>query len=251
MKKHFQKSSDVIKAYSEGLIYPDIRDDNLVRMTLGEINTYLNFLEIILKRYEQIGEEYGQINKQLQASMSEKEATMTPVQMELWDKLGLQGASLRLEIETFFLFAHILLNKITNYSERYFIQEYKRGIKCGSHHKFWNSVNEKGYFDPLDPNLKEKAEWLQTNVVGHRDHLITHTIEKEQHKRMLVKGISFPRDGKGFSTLSVTLYPDEKINDQSSSISPEEIIPVLEDYIELYFQFLKDNINKSIFAPKV
>jgi hypothetical protein len=247
MKKYFQNSFNIINDYSSGLTYPDVKDDNLTRMTLGEIKTYLNFLDIVLNRYEEIGGEFTENNKNFQASLSEKEATLTKEQMEMYDRSSVLNAGLRLEIETFFLFAHILLNKITNYPEIYFTKEYKRGIKCGSHHQFWRTIRERGYFDPLDERLKERAEWLQINVVGHRDHLITHTVEKEQHKRMLIKGISFPGNGKGFSTMSVTLYPDDKTNSQSISISLEEIIPVIDDYISLYFEFLKKNIDKSIF----
>ncbi|MEI6022478.1 MAG: hypothetical protein WCQ32_01390 [bacterium] len=250
MTTQFVKSLSVIDKYAKELKPPEVRELNLVNLTLNEIRVYLGFLDIIFDRYLETGIEWQKVSKELQTSLQGKEGTMSDEQMTLFNRSGELSSRMRLEIESFFLFCHIFLNKMTNYPQMYFSHNYKRGITCGSHHKFWNSVNNKHYFDPINEELKEKAEWLQEKVIGHRDHLITHTLEKEQDARMLIKGLSFYQEGKGFSTMSTTLYPDEKVNGQTNSVPIEEIIPNIERYTELFFEFLEQNKDKSIFAQE-
>lgn len=250
MTNQFTKSLSVIDRHAKELKTPQLRETNLINLTLNEIKVYLGFLDIIFNRYIETGIKWRKVTKEFQGSLEKKGGVMSDKQITLFNRMSELNNQLRLEIESFFLFCHILLNKITNYPGVYLSRSYRRGIKCGSHNQFWKDVKGEPRFSPIDKELIEKEEWLQEKVTDHRDHLITHTFGKEQIARMLIKGIACYQEGKGFSMMSSTIYPDEKASSQTNSVPIEEIVPSIERYIELFFEFLEQNKDKSILTQE-
>lgn len=234
----------VIKAISARV---DNRNENLLRMALGEVLVYLEFLELVYSRYREVGDQYIANNQQLQESLQKSPGThtITDTEMVLFEQNRNLHLRLRLEIESFYVFAHILLNKTVNFPKRYFAHPHLRGVKCGSHTQFWDSIQGVVSFAPIPQDLLDNANWLSEKVVSYRDKLITHTLASEHFQRMLIRGMTWQLDG-AVRISSNTLFPDEKIQNQVDSEKLEAIVPRLQTYLQGFAKFLLHHVDKSI-----
>ena len=225
----------------------DNEQNNLLRLSFADVYVYLDFLEIIAERYEALAEEYRQNMSQQKALREGKTGswTMSPDELKLYDEGHALFTKLRLEIESFFLFSHTLLNKATNFPARYFGHASRRGLECGSHERFWNSIQKIKPFLPIQGELMNDAEWLTEKVVHYRDKLITHTFSNEHHKRMLIRGMMFSNDGGNHKISSSVLYPTGDNPEQADSESIEDLAPHIDQYVVRYIDFLILHSDKS------
>ncbi len=228
-----------------------IKNDNLLRFAIAEILVYIDFLEIIFLRYKELIK-LSHENHQKQQNLVQGKSgswTMTPEQINLFEEGRKLYSHIRLEIEAFYLFAHVLLTKATNFPKRYFSHTYIREIKCGSHKKFWKGVCKSQYFKPIPGTLNADINWFNEKVVQYRDKIITHTLKAEHDERMLIKGFSWGPDGS-FKMSSSVLYPTEENSKQVDSEKLEDIVIKLQSYFESYISFLLKHIDKSILPHK-
>jgi hypothetical protein len=226
----------------------DTEKSNLLRLSLGEVKTYLNILKIIFERYEEASRLCHENFKQQQALFQAQtgEGLMTDEQMELWHKGVELHTKLRLEIESFYLFGHIALAKITNFPQRYFCHDNLRGLVCGSHEKFWNSMVKAKQFSSLPESLVKLASWLTDKVVHYRDKLITHTLHAEHDKRLLIKGFGYSLENGGSKMSSMVLYPKVESPEQVETEDMTVLIEKFNKYFIEFTQFLLENIDKSV-----
>lgn len=247
--EHFQKSRETIgcllKEFDERV--QTTNDNNLLRLTVSEMFVYVDFLERIYERYLDIAEKLQDNHKKQQNLMKGKSGswTATEAEIELFNEGRFLSTSLRLEIESFYLFAHILLTKATNLPQRYFEHIYLRGITCGSHERFWNSIKKSTHFNPLPIDLVNSIDFFTMRVVTYRDKIITHTLESEHHKRMLIKGYSFGEDGS-FTLSSSVLYPDKETPEQSGTEKLEDLVLKIQEYFQQYITFILHHSDKSV-----
>lgn len=115
--------------------------------------------------------------------------TMNEKEIALFNEGQILFIKLRLEIESFFLFSAILLNKISNFPQRYFNHPFLHGITCGSHYHFWKTIRRKKEFSPTSTKLIKNADWLSDKVIYYRDKIITHTLTAEHFHRKYSKRV--------------------------------------------------------------
>lgn len=224
------------------------RDRNLLCLEISETLIYLEYLEIILHRYNKASNLYFKnyaILDEIMQKSEENSRELTDYEMKLSNKNIDLGKAIRFEIESFYLFSHILLNKLVVFPCRYFRHEFSRVITYGSHNQFWKSIVKINNFDPIKQELLELANWLNEKIVNFRDKQITHTLTSDHFQRRLIRGMSWSPDQK-IRIQSLTLYPDKKTSNAEQSEDVEILSKKIEDYIKEFCIFLDININKSI-----
>jgi hypothetical protein len=93
-----------------------VRDKNLLCLTLSEWGVYLRFLETAYARYQEAGARYDENMRRFSELMRAKVGSgqMTKEEMSLMLEGDDHRYRFRYEIESFYLFAHILLARATN-----------------------------------------------------------------------------------------------------------------------------------------
>src|SRR5690348_14214209 len=87
-------------------------NNNKFAFTFSEITRYFDMIQIIQKRYKKSSQKFIDNTKALQASIQNKSGTFTPAQMQVLSQGRELSLQLHLDIESFYLFAKILLDKI-------------------------------------------------------------------------------------------------------------------------------------------
>lgn len=227
------------------------KDGNILALTWAECSTYLYFLEIIYQRYKSDCESYLSINEKLRGVYAtHKSDTWEPDENEqqfMASSIDFATKS-RLDIESFLIFTAVLLNKLTNFPKRYFQHTTLRTVACGSHHKFWKTIqiSEKLIVQP-SKDILDNVEWMQNNVVNFRDDLIVHTLKTDQIERQLIRGLAFHPE-KGGSIMICVLYPDVEKGqpEQHQSVELQQVVNKLEEFIPQVIEFFRSNSEVSI-----
>jgi hypothetical protein len=150
---------------------------------------------------------------------------------------------LHLEVESFYLFATVLLNKIADFLEDYFGQA--RGCSLRSHDQSRRSyekfAKDKGL--TFAKELVDSLEGLQTTVVHYRDKQLAHLV----HPRVL-KETAFDKLGNS-KIVQAYLHPKET----DRLIPSPKIHDVMQDidfYIRQVIELITANRTKSCFKLK-
>src|SRR5688572_29970565 len=107
-------------------------DNNLFAFSFGQALDYLDFIVIIADRHKRISREMVLNSKKMMESHP-RSGPVTDEQMALLDEGRRLHTLVHLEIESFYLFAKILLDKVALFLQDYFGQV--RGISLRSHDK--------------------------------------------------------------------------------------------------------------------
>jgi hypothetical protein len=146
-----------------------------------------------------------------------------------------------LEIESFYLFAKILLDTVARAIERYFGQA--RGCSLDSHHDLLKNFGKytalKKLVVPTD--FIEKAKRLRKDVSDFRDQEIAHS------KRLnRITGTALSQDGRRARLIATsTIVPPERLKPQASSIHVGKLMSAVEDYIASAIEIVRTNRDKT------
>lgn len=227
------------------------KNGNILSLTWGECLTYLQFLEIIHQRYQDNFKTFLSIIEREKIIASKHKGgswEMDAEELELMNHSRILVAKLRLDIESFLTFTAVLLNKLTNYPQRYFKPPILRGVRCGSHHKFWKDIQIGNKIDSApSADILKNVEWMQKNIIDFRDHLIMHTLKADQIERQLIRGFSYSPE-KGGSIMTSVLYPDIEDGEskQYQSVELQIAVDKLKEFIPQVIEFYRSNKNNSI-----
>jgi hypothetical protein len=213
-------------------------DNNKFMVAFSQISRYSEFLSIILKRYENVSEQFLQNTKALQALSLPGSHKMTEQQMSLYNEGAQLGSVLHLEIESFYLFAKILLDKIAHALEFYFGQARRKSLDSHDNlvKNFVAYAEGKGLTLPAD--LMPLAQELKKDISDYRDYEIAH----EKSPRRL-SGTVFDTEGRT-RIAAMALYPTDK-DQQVESKALHDLDKVLNRYREVVINFVKDNKAKT------
>jgi hypothetical protein len=103
-------------------------DNNKFAMSFSQISRYSAFLDVILKRYEDASRQLFQNTKALQETLLPGQNPVSSSQMALHEEGVRLTILVHLEIESFYLFAKILLDKVARSLEFYFGQEREKSL---------------------------------------------------------------------------------------------------------------------------
>jgi len=183
----------------------DTRENNLFAFAFRDIAIYRRFLAITQARYTSVGAEYvacvGAFNERIQ-KRPEPNSPMTTEEDGLYQRMGELSVALRLEIESFYLFAYILLDKIAGAVAFYF----EGNANTGSHRHatliktFDQYSQRKGLAKP--EGFIELATDLGTHIAAFRNFQIVH-----ETGLRAIRGTGW-RAGEGARLTVSNLYPD-------------------------------------------
>jgi len=233
------------------LPHPDTRTINLLNSSLGAWLRYYGFLTLIRNRYEEANAPYmDAMERQLEAIKKETAETnrpeprfVTPEEWEEMQKTTELGKRLHLEIESFFIFANILLDRIACTVRYYFWRR--------SDWNHWqlaanleNICKKKAFTVPSDDFLRLPGE-LQEKVVSYRNTRVEHV--EEPHLRFAT---SWGPDKKA-KIMPTFLYPTEKeVKElQNASGDLDELLSLLDTYMVAMLDFFDANADKSALPP--
>jgi len=212
---------------------------NKIGINISLWSRYYEFLEIVLKRYEAA-------NSAFMSGIEQQFATMTPGTKVLSeDDLREQEHSaslwlkLHLEIESFYIFAKILLDRISDTFSYYFAYPLK---KSGSTHSQLTSCFGKVCTDKclvVQPaNLHSTMEVLKRRIINYRNKAIEHVSDPR-----LIHGT---RWGSGKTAIAPRFIPpsDSDITQETGDLN--ELFKLLDQYIVTMLDFFEANVEKSI-----
>ena len=166
---------------------------------------------------------------------------MSPEQIVLREDALDITTRLHLEIEAFYLFAKILLDKVAQAIQFYFGPA--RGISLSSHDKLLKYLasyaEAKGL--TIDESFISKVEKLKATVSDFRDYQISH-IEEGRRGRVM-RGTMFTSAGSSRMSIGM-LYPQER--DRQFETQPlNELLAEFSDYIDSVVDFIKPNQERT------
>lgn len=166
---------------TERFQYADI---NVFAENLGPALRYYEFLLFIIDRYEEANKGLAAVHEEERTLMPAKAgiSRVTPEQGLLMVKSSELTTQLHLEIESFYLFAKILLDNVTRFLYVYFGLE--RGVGLKSHDAL--AKEHKKYFKAkglvVPEGLSESIDLLKKNICDYRDKKISHELSIRTQK---------------------------------------------------------------------
>src|SRR2546426_1163535 len=144
-------------------------DSNRFGMAFSKLTRQYQFLLIILGRYKEASNNFIQNTKDLQALFKPGNHPVTTEQGRFLDEGPRLTTALHLEIESFYLFAKILLDRIAHAIEFYFGPA--RKLPLDSHDHLVKHLEayggEKGL--SISAALMDAAKELKKDISDHRD----------------------------------------------------------------------------------
>ena len=233
------------------LRHPDTRTVNLLNSSLGAWLRYYGCLQEIRRRYEEANVPYMEaVQRELDAVKKDTVEPGQPVSREVtqqeWQEMQRTtdlGVKLHLEIESFHVFANILLDRIASTFRYYFWWK--------SDWNHWqlttnleNICKKKSLVVPSHELLRLPGQ-LQDKIVSYRNKRVEHV---EEPRVQFATSWGPDRKTKIMPTF---LYPtaEEAEEHQKPTEDLDEILALLNAYIVAVLDFFDTNGDKSILPP--
>ena len=212
--------------------------DNMFAFAFSKVSHYWRFLEIIYERYQLASHAYMENTTALRGTIKPGTHMLTEEQDRLSDEAVPLQAKLHLEIESYYLFAKILLDVTAHAIEYYFGPA--RGLSLDSHDDLSKSFSKYVAVKSLDNNdaLCKKITELKSLIADFRDYQIAH----EKSPRT-TKGTIYNIEGNA-RLATGRLFPRASDNPSSSS-DLTHLRTEIEGYVELVTTFIEANQDKT------
>jgi hypothetical protein len=212
-------------------------DNNKFAMAFGQVLRYYGFLTIIKERYENCNVTFNKL-LEIQKSLFASGGAMNEQQIAWWEENSKVCNRIQLEIESYYLFAKILLDRVARFLEFFFGPG--RKLSFDSHDqmtkafKAYCKIKELKDFEKIEYRLKS----LKTDIADYRDYQISH----EKSPRTM-HGVHFSGTGET-SIISMKMYPkDTDTQAQSKSLGKLEEDLLL--YLREIMVLVRTNRGKS------
>ena len=213
-------------------------DNNRFAMSFSQISRYSAFLDVVLRRYEDASRQLFENSKAFQNSVLPGTDPLSPDTMTLHDEGVRLTILVHLEIESFYIFAKILLDKIAHSLKFYFGQGRKTSLD--SHDdlvkNFESYANAKGLTLPAD--FMAIAAALKKDISDYRDYEIAH--EKSPRR---ITGTAFDEHGT-MRMIGTRVFPTEK-DQQVESKALHHLMKDIDTYIGQMIELIRLNPDKT------
>src|SRR5438309_11034108 len=149
-------------------------DNNKFAFSLSQISRYHKFTTVIFERHKTVSEEFIAKLKAGHQLFLEGTHAINDAQLLYFDESARLSVLLHLEIESFYLFAKILLDKVAHSAEFYFGPV--RGRPLDSHDDLCKNLS--AYAEQkaltLSPDFLKLAAGLKKDISDYRDYEIAH-----------------------------------------------------------------------------
>ena len=222
------------------------RDNNIFAFSLGQALRYYKFLLIVAERYKKTSKKMvTTVNKMMNFSI--KPHPMTTEEIRLMEEANRLTTLVHLEIESFYMFAKIFLDKIALFIQNYFGPE--RGISLVSHHKWVNNHEKFRLAKDLTypQGFSQSIIFLQEHICDYRDKQISHL-----YNQKAIKGTSWGGTKQAKISSGGQLYPTEtgsKVQVQNS-YELLYLLQAIDTYIQQLITLIESNRAKTRFGLK-
>jgi hypothetical protein len=215
-------------------------DNNKFALACSNVLRYCDFLSLISRQHKVTASEFARNHERLMSLASDSQPQEGHNLFQVHRDLEKQ---LELEIESFYIFAKMMLDMAAKLIEFYFGDH--NGPSLRSHSKLVKNLKEycqKQYRDlPVPETLLSSARRLQTDISDFRDKQFTHP-ERERARRG-AWSIQFTTS-EDVHMARAWLYPKVK-DTYDRSYSLKNIWSELDAYLESIVEFLSANSAKS------
>jgi hypothetical protein len=224
--------------------YPG-ENDNLFGFALSQVSRYERFLRIIIVRHDKLSREFllatESWSKKMQSHFGRYE--LTEEDTAEWERQSQLTTELHLEIETFYLFAKILLDHTARFIELYFGKS--RGLSLDSHDDLVKRIEGFAAIHSLflPSTIVNIARSLKKRIADFRDYEIAH---KKKPRTMYATTWGPEREVR----LSMPqLYPrgKELSSAPPQSESLQSLMAEIVGYISQLTEFILANRERSVF----
>jgi hypothetical protein len=227
----------------------DERAGDILAVYAQQLAELVGYLEVTADDYEVANGDYQNSLDRLHPVIEAiKERTggsalpeqMTADELELHDEVGLSGLKVYLRIETFYLFAKILLDRLARLVPHYF--GHGHGVKLSKHSQLKDALpafaEQKGL--ALPPQLLDRIDELTRRISDYRNKTITHG-----HSPRTYRGTAIYLNTGEAMISTHRLYPVDASDAAQQSETPRTLLPLIEDYIDELVAFLGSNRDKA------
>jgi len=227
--------------------YLENREANLFANSLREIIRYRKFLRNSIQKHKSLVSKYAKAFYDFQKSIDKSPGshTVTVEQGEIMERMNILADEVHQEIEIFYMFFKILIDKIFFFLLYYFGKS-KIIKKLESHNSMLTTFEnskilkiEKYCLEKnvtLDKVLFNKMKNIRDDILSFREYQIVHNPSPK-----VIRGTGI--DG----TMSIhKLYPENERDAESKiSLNLEMATDHLDNYITLVIDFIKKNKDKT------
>lgn len=238
------KSPELFDAFIENERYRFTdTDGNLLGLSVYQIMRYHEFLTIILERHAATSKTYLSLHRENMADFSEGSREDTHDEMVVLGELFKYMSLVQLEVESFYLFAKILLDRTAHFVECFFGSA--RKLSLDSHDQLTKNIESyastKGL--TIHTSLLELMRRMKVDVSDHRDYAIAH----EKSPRT-VRTMWLSSDGP-LSILYNRVLPTN--SDKYMATRPlSELFDDIDKYLAEIVAFVQLNRRKTALALK-
>jgi hypothetical protein len=219
-------------------------DQNMFAVAIGQINRYYEFLMIVKARYDSETKSFIQLNPFPGEGVREGVRQVTTDEIDRMIQSSALQANIQLDIESFYVFAKVTLDKIAQFCEIYFGNQ--RGCTFKSHDNlvryFSRYIEAKELSFPT--GFLELSEKLKDLVSEFRDKHIAH----HKNPRRMV-GISWSADGD-IKLMPTYVNPKQNDKPQMASSPLSQLLELVDAYLEMLFSAIEKNRTKGTFTIK-
>jgi hypothetical protein len=219
-----------------------VDDSNIFAFSFSKVTRHWAFLEIIRQRHKDASAAFIANSEAFRATIKPGDYTMTQEQMKLQAEGWPLSNLVHLEIESFYLFAKILLDELAHAIENYFGPA--RGLSLDSHDDLAKSLRAyaaaKGLTIPEE--FEKSVSDLRQRISDFRDQQIAH----EKSPRTM-RGTTWDTTGEVMLATN-RLYPKDS-DKQVNSESLGGLMAALAEYIGSVISFVEANRSRARFKP--
>lgn len=214
------------------------RHDNMFAFSFSQVARYYEFIRLIFKRYEEANKEFIANSRKLQETFSPGNHPLNQYQQKLLNEGRKLTLILHLEIESFYLFAKILLDKISRTIEFYFGRV--EGKSLDSHNKLAKNLKDYSSTKGLITNKEflKSIDSLKKGISNYRDKEITH----EKSPRTVKATVYNAQEQSRIA--STRIYPTER-DLQVESKTLGELLEKIDNYLMLAVDFIESNRERT------
>lgn len=213
--------------------------NNSFAFGFGQIRRYYDFLQIILRYYDSANKAFMENTKRTQEFIKSGGKGWSDEQRKELDRGYEFSNKLHLHIESFYMFAKILLDKIAQAIYFYFGNS---KTMFQSHHdmigRIQSYVSERGLI-PIPEPLLNRMKQLQELVSDFRDDVITH-----QYSPRAMKATMFNYTTGETWMMDHRIEPKEG-DKQRESMPITQLIKLIDDYIAEIINYLLANKDRA------
>jgi hypothetical protein len=205
---------------------------------IGNLMLYGDFLEIILRRYVVEAETHHKALTAFSATVLPGSHPLSPEQQGL---IATQHAALtviHLEIETFYLFAKILLDHWSQFLAAWFGEV--RGASLHSHDKLVKNVNvftDRNGLPRIQSELADGMQSMRQRISDYRDYQICHPWTPDGYRGTI-------------GQIDDPYVQIARMGANPNSETPVTMLPVLQEYLQLWIRYVEENVARCRWRQK-